>query len=194
MKKAAFWYLPSICFSCGLFFTRTTQSIGARTILFKLWRGTFTGKEAVEFENFQKSMLSRPKFCIPLSFIKSLPQSIYNLFNKSVKKAIFTESMIPKQKRGYFPRPQQLQTQFPDLMDLEAPRIPVVSSKEATDVSLMRPQKPIDLPESFHECPAACEDKQKASTPMKSCNSLWSRSLTIRTWGLIPVLGCTSRR
>lgn len=82
-------------------------------------------------------MLSRSKLCIP--FIKSLPPSIHNLFNKSVKKAISQNSQT--EKGGIFQGLDSFKHSFLiDLMDLEAPRIPVVSSKEATDVSLMRTQ------------------------------------------------------
>lgn len=109
-----------ICSSCGLVFTRKDSKHGCMNYFSQIVKRstcTLTWEEAVEFENFQKS---RSKFCIP--FMKSLPSSNYNLFNKSAKRAIFTESMIPKKKRRYSRSPQQLQTQIPALEDLELPR------------------------------------------------------------------------
>lgn len=115
-------------------------------------------------------MLSRSKFCIP--FIKFLPPSIHNLFNKSVKKAIFTK--FANRKGGII---QSLSSFKHSSFGSSENSSSIIQGSYGCVID--ETSKPFDLPESFHECPAACEDKQKASTPMKSCNSLGSRSLEL---------------
>lgn len=166
-----------LCSTCGLFFTGRDFKHGCKNQSFQIVKRstvTFTGEEAVEFETFQKS---RSKFCIP--FMKTLPPSNHNLFNKSAKRAILTETIIPKKKKRYAARPQQLQTQIPAFMDLELPRIPVAYQK-VTDVpptssclsSLQNEPTAIDETskpaDSLPECPAACEDKQEEPTPLEN--------------------------
>lgn len=167
-----------LCSSCGLVFARRDSRHGCKNYSLQIVKRssrTFTGEEAIEFENFQKS---RSKFCIP--FMKSLPPSNYSLFHKSAKRAILTEPLIPKKKRRYSARPQ-----IPALMELELPipnTVTVISSQEDKDVqptpfSSSSPQNgsrgnddttvPVDLPESLPKFPVDCEDKQEESNPLE---------------------------
>lgn len=89
-----------ICSSCGLVFTRKDSKHGCMNYFSQIVKRstcTLTWEEAVEFENFQKS---RSKFCIP--FMKSLPSSNYNLFNKSAKRAIFYRIHDPQKEKEVF--------------------------------------------------------------------------------------------
>ena len=167
-----------LCSSCSLVFARKDSKHECKNYSLQIVKRssrTFTGEEAIEFENFQKS---RSKFCIP--FMKSLPPSNYSLFHKSAKRAILTDPLIPKKKRRYSPRPQ-----IPALMELERSipnTVTVISSQEDKDVqptpfSSSSPQNgpwgndhttvPVDQPESLPELPVDCEDKQEESNPLE---------------------------
>lgn len=161
-----------LCSSCSLVLARKDPKHGCKNYLLQIVKRssrTFTGEEAIEFENFQKS---RSTFCIPFSN--------NSLFHKSAKRAILTDPLIPKKKRRYSPRPQ-----IPALMELELSitnTVTVISSQEDKDVqptpfSSSSPQNgprgngdttvPVDQPESLPELPVDCEDKQEESNPLE---------------------------
>lgn len=143
-----------LCSSCSLVLARKDPKHGCKNYLLQIVKRssrTFTGEEAIEFENFQKS---RSKLCIPFSN--------NSLFHKSAKRAILTDPLITKKKRRYSPRPQ-----IPALMELERSipnTVTVISSQEDKDVDTT---VPVDQPESLPELPVDCEDKQEESNPLE---------------------------
>lgn len=69
-----------LCSSCSLVLARKDPKHGCKNYLLQIVKRssrTFTGEEAIEFENFQKS---RSKLCIPFSN--------NSLFHKSAKRAL----------------------------------------------------------------------------------------------------------
>lgn len=90
-----------LCSSCSLVFARKDSKHECKNYSLQIVKRssrTFTGEEATELENFQKS---RSKCCIP--FMKSLPPSNYSLFhNQPTKRAILTEPLIPKKEEEIF--------------------------------------------------------------------------------------------
>lgn len=88
-----------LCSSCSLVFARKDSKHECKNYSLQIVKRssrTFTGEEATELENFQKS---RSKCCIP--FMKSLPPSNYSLFHKSAnQKSHSYRTLDPQKRRG----------------------------------------------------------------------------------------------
>lgn len=86
------------CTSCSNVFSRTDQKHGCSGFSFQLIKkssGTFTGKEAIEFQTFQRN---RSKFCNPVQRLVHTQLGNANLA-KSKRRTKCSESPLPKKKR-----------------------------------------------------------------------------------------------